>query len=121
MQITITTPEGPVKSNCYGTFYVNLDGTDVLFAFTDTPGCDELGLTEYLSGMRFPADLNEPSGETLGLDSPMREDDPYFVTLVRFANRLIDDTLRNREMKRWRLLELIQMNQRKHKANEIDF
>lgn len=121
MKVTITTSTGPHIVNCYGTFYVNLDGTDVMFCFTDAPNRDALEVTEYQSGLKFPIDINEPSGDTLGLDCPMAPDDPYFVTLTRFASRLIDQTIIDRGIPRWRMLELIQMNQRKHKANEIDF
>lgn len=121
MEVNIRTSLGVRKTKCYGLFEVNLDGTDVLFAFTDSVDTDQLEITDYLSGMSFPVALQEPSGETLGLDSPMRADDPYFVRLVRHANRLIDRELAAREMKRWRMLELIQMNQRKYQTNEIDF
>lgn len=121
MEVNIATTTGLHKTKCYGVFPVNFDGTDVLFCFTDSLVGDSLELTEYVSGKAFPVDLGEPSGDTLGLDSPMVDDDPYFIRLVRFANRLIDETLQDRELKRWRMLELIQMNQRKHQANEVDF
>lgn len=121
MEIRIRTTMGPVKVKCYGLFEINFDGTEVMFAFTDAPNTDKLELTEYLSGMSFPVALGEPSGETLGLDSPMANDDPYFQRLVHHANRLVDAELVAREMKRWRMLELIQMNQRKYQTNEIDF
>lgn len=121
MQIRVRTTMGPVTVKCYGLFEVNFDGTEVMFAFTDSPNIDELEMVEYLSGMSFPVALGEPSGETLGLDSPMAADDPYFLRLIHHANRLVDAALAEREMKRWRMLELIQMNQRKYQTNEIDF
>ena len=112
---------GTSVTSCYGVFTINFDGTDVLFCLSDDPHYDKLELTEYVSGMRFPRDTGRKSGKTLGLDSPMRHDDPRLIQIGANLAVRVADLLAEREIKRWRILELIQMNQRKYKTNEIDF
>lgn len=106
---------------CFGLFEVNFDGVDIMFAFTDAIDSDSLKVTDYKSGLSFPIDLGEKSGTTQGLRSPMMRNDPVLARLIYKANTAISDVLELRGIKRSRMLELIEMNQRKYKTNEIDF
>jgi len=125
MQINITHKTGKVLVDCYGMFSMNINGHDFLFALTDDASGDILEVTEYVSGLRWPVQLEEAGGKALGLASPPNpECEIYQAVLAKAKQRIISDIVvrtSNGNGTEEDIARVILRNQKQYKANEVDF
>lgn len=125
MQVFITHGSGKIKVACYGTFTMNINGHDFLFALTDNADGKVLEITEYVSGLRWPVSLEEEGGKLQGLASPPDESCPNFQELISKAKqRIITDLIKRTSDGNGTeedVAKVILRNQKHYKANEVDF
>lgn len=125
MQVNITHGSGKVKVACYGTFTMNINGHDFLFALTDDASGDILEVTEYVSGLRWPVLLDEQGGKAQGLASPANESCPnYQALLAKAKQRIMTDLIKRTSDGNGTeedIARVILRHQKQYKANELDF
>lgn len=125
MQVNIVHSNGRVKVTCYGTFNFTVNGHAHLFCLTDNFDGTKLEVTEYISGLRWPVDLEEPGAKELGLVSPPNEACETLQTIIAKAKqRMITDVAKrtsNGHGTEEDLGRVILRHQKQYKANELDF
>lgn len=125
MQVFITHSSGKVKVACYGTFTMNINGHDFLFALTDDASGDILEVTEYVSGLRWPVSIEEKGGKFQGLASPPDEScENYQALIAKAKQRIMTDLISrtsNGNGTEEDVAKVILRNQKHYKANEVDF
>lgn len=125
MQVNITHGSGKIKVACYGTFTMNINGHDFLFALTDNVDGTILEVTEYVSGLRWPVSLEEEGGKAQGLASPPNEACPnYQALLAKAKQRIITDLIKRTSDGNGTeedVARVILRHQKQYNANEVDF